>query len=181
MLLLTSFLLQAKVSSRKELSDMANWTTDSQSVTNNSWVAVTSDDGRTGRLSIDQDNPGVVKFGSQVFDVEVDFVDGFPVSGKTVLLDKHPTINGIGPESRINESDLPGKIILVATDPNRITHNRSWFVADFETRSPIYQQGQKHDEDASLKACETWLAKRLYVQLSSDPVAFDDFLTYVQK
>lgn len=73
---------------------MANWTTDSQSVTTDSFVSVVCDDGRTGRIAVRQESPGIVKFFGGVYETEVVIQDGFPVSGDEIILDRFPTIDG---------------------------------------------------------------------------------------
>jgi hypothetical protein len=73
---------------------MANWTTDTTGVTTDSFVSVGCDDGRTGRIAIRQESPGIVKFFGGVYETEVLIQDGFPVSGNEITIDRFPIIDG---------------------------------------------------------------------------------------
>jgi hypothetical protein len=73
---------------------MANWTTDTTGVTTDSFVSVVCDDGRTGRIAIRQESPGIVKFFGGVYETEVLIQDGFPVSGDEITIDRFPIIDG---------------------------------------------------------------------------------------
>ena len=57
--------------------------------------------------------------------------------------------------------DLPKTVELMATDPHKLSHQRSWFVLPSDSDQPLYNPDTS-GEDPSLKACETWLRNRGY-------------------
>lgn len=77
----------------------------------------------------------------------------------------------------MNTTELPNCAELHATSPHKLSHQRSWFILPKGDHMPLYSPDNT-SEEASLKACETWLKNRGYVESGK---SFPENLTYCRR